>query len=76
MSHLMSRISAYDTEGQIKDRPLPHRYGQSVVSPAGCLPAVTAPDGYGMILIESRVDLENATYRVICRDRVFDGLRA
>jgi hypothetical protein len=27
MSHLLSRLSAYATEGQIKDRPLPHRYG-------------------------------------------------
>ena len=30
-----------------------------------CLPAVSAPDGYGMILLERRVDLEDATYRVI-----------
>ena len=34
-------------------------------SAAGCLPAVSASDGYGMILIERRVDLEDATYRVI-----------
>jgi hypothetical protein len=27
MSHLLSRLSAYATEGQIKGRPLPHRYG-------------------------------------------------
>src|SRR5580700_10620943 len=34
-------------------------------SAAGCLPAVSAPDGHGMILIERRVDLEDATYRVL-----------
>ena len=28
---LLSRLCAYATEGQIKDRPLPHRYGNSVV---------------------------------------------
>ena len=32
---------------------------------AGCPPTVSAPDGHGMILIELRVDLEDATYRVI-----------
>jgi hypothetical protein len=32
---------------------------------AGCRLAVSASDGYGMILIERRVDPEDATYRVI-----------
>jgi hypothetical protein len=45
-------------------------------SAAGCLPAVSAPDGYGMILIERRVDLEDATYRVFWWAWVLDGLRA
>jgi hypothetical protein len=40
--------------------------GRAGTTPAaGCLPAVSTPDGYGMILIERRVDLEDATYRVI-----------
>jgi hypothetical protein len=32
---------------------------------AGCPPAVSLPDGHGMILIERCVDLRDTTYRVI-----------
>ena len=32
---------------------------------AGCLPAVSAPDGHGMILIERRVNVQDAKYRVL-----------
>jgi hypothetical protein len=32
---------------------------------AGCLPKVSAADGHGMILIERRVSVEDATYRVV-----------
>ena len=32
---------------------------------AGCPPAVSAPEGHGMILIERCVDLEDTTYRVM-----------
>jgi len=32
---------------------------------ARCPAAVSAPDGHGMILIERRVDIKDATYRVI-----------
>jgi hypothetical protein len=31
MSHLSSRLSAYATDGQAKDHPLPHRYGSRAV---------------------------------------------
>jgi hypothetical protein len=43
---------------------------------AGRLPVVSASDGYGMILTERHVDLEDATYRVIWWAWVLAGSRA
>ena len=40
----------------------PHRAGNTPA--AGCPPAVSAPEGHGMILAERCVDIEDTTYRV------------
>jgi len=46
--------------------PFSIRPGRAGTTPAaGCPPAVSAPDGHGMILTGRRVDLEDTAYRVI-----------
>ena len=46
--------------------PFSIRLGRAGNTPAaGCPPAVSAPDGHGMILTGRCVDLEDTTYRVI-----------
>lgn len=34
-------------------------------SDGGCLPKASVADGHGMILIQTRVSIEDATYRVV-----------